>query len=345
MSFDKGGDNKVTGSMKAAVYHGQNSLEVTTLALPQTPDGWAMIEVDYCGICGTDLNIYGGGHPRAKGPLVMGHEFAGKIASHPSLEQGTAVTVRPILSCGQCEACKSGYPHVCENLKLLGIDRDGAMAKYVVAPVEEIIPLPKGISTKVGALVEPLAVGIHAVRESNFKPGDQALVFGAGPIGLFTAVALRLLGAGNVIIVELQTFRQQKARNLGFEVIDPKQDDVKSTIKAIMNGSLPDLVFDCAAHPSVADILVDVTKIKGQIVLVGTYKKPTSLDLQSITFKEISIKGTRVYTQKDYAIALNLLNKDFDFEQLITHEIPLEEIENGFKLLIEGSAVKILVSI
>jgi (R,R)-butanediol dehydrogenase/meso-butanediol dehydrogenase/diacetyl reductase len=332
--------------MLAAVYHKKNKIEVRTISPPKVPEGWATIKVDYCGICGTDLNIYGGGHPRAQGPLVMGHEFAGKIVDHPDLEEGTAVTVNPILSCGTCHACTSGYAHVCENLKLIGIDRDGAMAKYVVAPIGEIIPLPEEMSTKRGALVEPFAVAVHAVRESCFKPGDQVVVFGAGPIGMSTAVTLRLMGARNVIVVEVQPYRQQIADQLGFTVIDPQNTLLINSIQEELGGSRPDIVFDCAAHPSVAEVLVDVTKVKGEIVLVGTYKKPTSLDLQNITFKELSVKGTRVYTRKDYEIALGLLKQVFDFEALITHEIHLNDINKAFNLLAqEGDAVKVMVSI
>lgn len=331
--------------MAASVFEKANKIITDQIPIPQREAGWATIKVDYCGICGTDLNIYGGEHPRAKGPLVMGHEFAGTLVDHPDMKAGTPVTVRPILSCGTCEPCTKGFSHVCENLKLIGIDRDGAMAEYVNAPIDEIIPLPEGISTKHGALVEPLAVGVHAVRESDFKPGDQVVVFGAGPIGMCTAVALQLLGARKVIIVEVQEYRLQLAQRIGFSVINPIEDHVIDKIRSYMGGTLADLVFDCAAHPSVAEALVGVTKVRGQIVLVGTYKKPAALDLQNITFKEISVKGTRVYTKKDYEIALDLLVKDYDFEQLITHEIQLHDIQSGIEMLQQGKAVKVIVSI
>ncbi|WP_408008330.1 zinc-binding dehydrogenase [Pseudalkalibacillus sp. A8] len=331
--------------MVAAVYHGKGDLTIENIAPPEPPKGWATIKVDYCGICGTDLNIYGGGHPRAKGPLVMGHEFSGETVNHPELPDGTRVTVRPILSCGKCEACQSGYPHVCESLRLIGIDRDGAMAQYVVAPLDEITPLPEGMSTRKGSLVEPFAVGVHAIRESEFKPGDQVVVFGAGPIGICTAVSLQLLGARDVVVVEVHPYRQQVAEQLGFTVINPQEDSVSGKVKELFGGSLADIVFDCAAHPSVAEIIVDVAKVKGQIVLVGTYKKPTPLDLQNITFKELSVKGTRVYTKTDYNIALDLLKRDFDFEKIITHEVDLKEVQKGIQNLIKGSAIKVLVSL
>jgi (R,R)-butanediol dehydrogenase/meso-butanediol dehydrogenase/diacetyl reductase len=324
--------------MKAAVYEGPKKIAMHILPIPEVKEGWALIKVDYCGICGTDLNIFAGSHPRAKERLVVGHEFSGTIVNHPTLVEGTPVTVRPLLFCGECEPCQTGNSHVCESLGLLGIDQAGGMAEYVLAPVEEVYPLPVDMSLKRGALIEPFAVAVHAVRESNFKSGDQVTVFGAGPIGLCTAVTLKLFGAQKVTVVEVQPFRKEVAESLGFAVIDPSVDDVYIPQS--------DVVFDCAAHPSVAKQLVNVTKIKGQIMLVGTYKYPTELDLQNITFKELSLKGTRVYTPKDYEIATSLLSADFDFEKLITQEFSVESVAESFQLLTSGGdSVKVLISL
>ena len=329
-------------TMMASIYHEKKTITIEEKFLPELQEGWALIKVEYSGICGTDLNIYGGGHPRAKGPLVMGHEFTGSIEKHPTLSKGTLVTVRPILSCGVCEACQTGNTHVCENLRLIGIDRDGAMAQYVTAPVDEVIPLPLGISTKIGALVEPFAVTVHAVRESSFKPGDDVIVFGAGPIGLCMAITLKLLGARKITIYEVQPYRSSIAKSLGFNVKNPIDECGDNNSSRYETAHI---VYDCAAHPSVASMLVDVTKVKGEIVLVGTYKNPTPIDLQNITFKEITLRGTRVYTKRDFDIAIDMLTKEFPFEKIITHVVPLEKLQDGFQTLLKGDAIKILVDL
>jgi len=324
--------------MKAAVYESKKDITVLDRPIPDVKEGWALVKVDYCGICGTDLLIFSGNHPRAQKGLTIGHEFTGRIVNHPDLTEGTPVTVRPLLSCGECDPCLTGNSHVCESLGLLGIDQSGGMAEYVSVPVDEIYPLPSEISLKRGALVEPFAVAVHAIRLSNFKPGDLVTVFGAGPIGLSTAISLKLFGARQVTIVEVQPFRKEVAESLGFEVIDPSQSDTYI--------AEADIVFDCAAHQSVAKLLVKSTKIQGQIVLVGTYKYPTELDLQNITFKELSVKGTRVYTKKDYKIAISLLSTDFDFEKLITQEFPIGSVSKSFQFLTSGgNSVKVLISL
>ncbi len=321
--------------MKAAVYAEPNKVEFQEIEQPHVSAGWCKVKVAYCGVCGTDLNIYGGGHPRAKAPLVMGHEFSGQVYDHPSIPDGANVTVNPLLYCGTCKPCLEGVPHVCETLKLIGIDRDGAMAEWVTVPNDSIIPLPESMSLKAGALVEPFAVAVHAVRESRYQPGDCATVFGAGPIGLCVALVLKYFGAAEVTVVEVNEFRRGLAAELGFNIIHPLNEEIPKN----------DLVFDCAAHISVAEKLVDVTHVRGEIMIVGTYKKPTPIDLQNVNFKELTLKGTRVYTNKDFEIATNLLTKHTDALQLITNEESVEQTDALFKQLVSGgNMVKAIVS-
>lgn len=334
-------------SMNSVVYHEAKEIQVERKPRPIPPEGWALVKVSYAGICGTDLNIYVGAHPRAKGPLILGHEVSGTLVQgHPTLPEGTPVTIRPLLFCGECEPCQVGLSHVCKNLKLVGIDRDGGMAEYVTAPAETIHALPEGVSLKLGALIEPLAVGVHAVRQSEFVPGDTALIFGAGPIGMCVAVSLQLLGAGRVLVVEPNRFRLQMARELGFETIDPQEGDVLNQILEKTEGKGSDYTFDCAGHSSVSEMIVQTTKVRGKIVIVAAYKKPAPIDLLQVMFKEITLKGVRVYTAKDFNIAAQLLKKEFDFEKLATHVLPVNQAQHGFDLLLSGGdAVKVLIQL
>jgi (R,R)-butanediol dehydrogenase / meso-butanediol dehydrogenase / diacetyl reductase len=330
--------------MKAIVYEGANSISVKDVKLPEVKEGWALIKVSHAGICGSDLNIYAGTHPRATAPLIMGHEFSGRIVKgHPNFKEGTLVTTYPLLSCGHCEPCTTGNTHVCNTLKLIGIDCDGGMAEYVVAPVEKIVPLPEGVSEKLGALIEPVAVSVHAVRETGFVPGDNAVVFGCGAIGLCTALTLRCFGAVNITMVETNESRANKAREMGFEVLNPMNQDVAKVIAEKTNGTGADWVFDCAGHPTVAKILFDVVKVRGHVVIVAAYKKPTELPLIKGMFKELSVRFVRVYTTKDFEIAAKIIKKDADYEKIITHVLSFEEAQKGFDLLTSNSdAIKVM---
>jgi 2-desacetyl-2-hydroxyethyl bacteriochlorophyllide A dehydrogenase len=330
--------------MKSIVYN--NPLEITLAQkpVPEIADGEALIKVDYVGICGTDMNIYQGFHPRAKAPLIMGHEVSGTIEKgHPTLAKGTPVTIYPLLSCGHCEPCRNGYPHVCNTLKLIGIDCDGGMAEFVKAPLAKIMEIPSTLSMRNGAFIEPIAVGVHAVRRSSYKPGDTAVVFGAGPIGLCVALCLKYFGAASVIVVESNPYRLGVAKKLGFTIIDAAHEDIRAKVKEYTGGRNADLTFDCAAHPSVQAYLLDVLRVQGTSVVVGSYKKPPEVDLLKVEFKELTMIGIRVYEPRDFDIAIQVLESEFvDFDLLFTEVAP-EKAPGVFQELKNGTdAIKVL---
>ena len=330
--------------MKSIIY--RSALEVVSeeKAAPELAAGEVLIKVAYAGICGSDMFIYQGTHPRAKAPLVMGHEFSGVIeAGHPTLAKGTPVTVYPLLSCGHCEPCQSGHPHVCNTLKLIGIDCDGGMAEYVKVPADKVVEIPPGLSLKLGAFIEPVAVGVHAVRRSGYKPGDTAVVFGAGPIGLCVASCLRYFGATKVILIEANPYRLDIARQLGFTVIDAAHDDIPAQVKAHTGGLNADYAFDCAAHPSVQTHLMDIIKVRGTAVIVGSYKKPPEVDLLKVEFKELTVIGIRVYERRDFEIAAQILGSGrIDFDRMLSVAAP-EQAPQVFQDLLKGTnAIKML---
>ncbi len=333
--------------MKAVVYEGANTIAVREMAVPTPEPGWVNVKVSYAGICGTDLNIYQGTHPRAKPPLVVSHEFSGILMEDtPQAKKGSLVTVYPLLSCGTCTPCLSGNAHVCNTLGLLGIDRDGGMAEYVSVPIETVIPLPEGVSAKLGAFIEPIAVGVHTLRETAFKAGDNAIVFGCGTIGMVMAIALEQSGASKVVMAEVDPARIAFARDLGFEVWDSSKVDIREKTLEETGGDGFDWVYDCAGTQPVADLLFDLVRVRGEIVIVAGYKKPAELPLLKGMFKETSIRFVRVYRVRDFEIATHFALGDSRYEKLITHVLDYEESQKGFDLLLTQNtgAVKVLIS-
>ncbi|GAF13729.1 threonine dehydrogenase [Bacillus sp. JCM 19045] len=329
--------------MKSIVYEHAQIVSLKEKELIQGNN--VRLRVAYAGICGTDLNIFSGTHPRAKPGLTMGHEFSGTIeANHPTLKNGTTVTVNPLLSCGSCSSCLSGYPHVCETLELIGIDCDGGMATYVDVPAENVVPLPETMSLRLGALTEPVAVTVHTIRQAEYKPGDSVIIFGAGTIGLCLALTLQASGATDIVIVETNINRIEKAKELGFIAINPATESVSSFIKQKTNGAGYDIVFDCAGHPAVLESVFDNVKNRGTIVIIAGYKQPAEVNLLKGMFKELTIRFVRVYTPKDFEIAINLLmTKQSDYDAIITHTLKPEQAADGFKLLTTPSdAVKVV---
>lgn len=334
-------------TMTAAVWTGTDEVVVREVARPTVPEGWALVRVAYNGICGTDLSILHGKHPRAQAPLVMGHEMSGWVeqpgASGPP--EGTLVTVEPLTSCGGCRACRTGSTHVCRRLGLYGIDAPGGMAQYVALPPEVLHTVPDGVDPRTAALAEPLAVAVHAVDLSGMERGDVVAVHGAGPIGVLTALVARHEGAGRVVVTEPSPWRRSVAEGLGFTVV-PDGSTMAETLADLTDGEGADTSFDSAAHPSVASELAATTRVLGRIVVVGVYKQPTPLDLQAVCFKEQSLVGVRVYTSADVTRAIELIASGaLGLEAFPTKAFSLEDVGAAFEAASSGQdCLKVLLT-
>lgn len=309
--------------MKAIVWTKPGTVEYCDVPMPQVPDGWALIRVSHAGICGTDKSIFRGFHPRAKAPLIMGHEYSGTLMSDnvAGIEKGSRVTVYPLLSCGHCTPCREGNQHVCNTLGLVGIDRDGGFAEYTVCPADSVVKMPDSLSMKMGAFVEPTAVAVHALRERKYCPGDNAIVFGAGAIGLAVACTLQIFGCTDLLIMETNPTRTEIARSMGFEVLDPRTvGNMADFCKSRTNGDGFDWVIDCAGVQPVADYLFDAVKVHGTIFIIAGYAKPAMLPLGMGMYKEATIQFTRVYRKKDFQIAVKMAAAHSEkLEKIITN--------------------------
>lgn len=318
-------------------------MAVEKVSRPRAEEGWVLVDVAFAGICGTDLHICAGEHPRAEAPLVLGHEFVGTLHEDiDGLAAGQPVAVEPLLSCGECTPCRSGQPHVCVRLRLIGIDVPGGVAEQVAVPADRLVPLPADLDLRRAAFVEPLAVAVHAVRRSGLGLGDPVMVAGAGPIGLAVASCARLAGAGAVFVSEPAEPRRHVAQELGFVTLDT--DDPASDLREHTGDEGVPLVFDTAAHPAVAAHITSWTATSGRIVFVGTYGTPATLDLQDVVFRELETIGCRVYTRKDIETAVLLIaDGRFDPEPFITSTVSLSDAPTALEKLRSGDGLKVLI--
>lgn len=333
--------------MTAAVWTETETLAIQTVPLPEVPDGFVLIKVAHVGICGTDLAIYHGQHPRAEHGLIMGHEIAGWIVDpQRGLDKrGPLVVAEPLISCGTCGTCQSGNPHVCQNLGLYGIDQPGALAEYVALPEGILHRVRPHIDPTVAALAEPLAVAVHALAMSEMESGDIVGVYGAGPIGLLTAIMARHTGAQTVIMTDPSPWRRSVARDFGFTVLEPDESMEQTALK-LTNGEGLDLVFDAAGYPPVAPELTKVVRVRGQIVIVGVHKTPAPIDLRDVCFKELDMVGVRVYTTEDFVEAVALINDgELELERFPVQSFALENADAAFESAARGTdCLKVLVS-
>lgn len=335
---------------RAAYYTGDKTFSVETVEPPVCLAGEVQIEVAYCGICGTDLHVYlGHMDARIGDHRVIGHEMSGVVASvGPDVTRfkvGQPVVVRPLDHCGECPACLRGHKHICQNLKFLGLDTDGAFQKYWTVPEHTVHLLPESLSLEHAALIEPLSVAVHDVKRGKVKSGDDVLVIGGGPIGMLIASVAKHAGA-NVTVSEINPHRLDIAGKLGFSTIDPTQSDPVETVNKQTAQKGMDVIFEVSGTQPGVDLMTAVAATRATIVMVAIHATKPTVDLFQFFWREIEMSGARVYEPEDYDEAIELVASGaIDADTLITDKRGLGEIQSAFEELSSNpKAMKTLIT-
>ncbi|KAA1246598.1 zinc-binding dehydrogenase [Aquimarina sp. RZ0] len=321
--------------MKATRYEGNKSFSVIEKEIEAPSEGEVRIKVAYSGVCGTDVHIYHGMmDQRVDIPVTIGHEMSGVIdaigAGVTDFGVGDKVVVRPLDDRGVKPSDK-GFNHVCEDLKFIGIDSPGSMQQYWNVPAFTLHKLKEETDLKLAALIEPLSVAVHDVRLSGLVSGETAVVLGGGPIGLLVAMVAKDAGA-NVIISEVNPVRISKAKELGFDAVNPTEIDLVQYVREQTDGRLADVVFEVAGVQPALDIMTEVAGIRGRIVMVAIHGQPKPVNLFKFFWKELKLIGARVYEKEDYEKAIALITaNELPFEDMITDVQPLSNIQEVFE--------------
>jgi 2-desacetyl-2-hydroxyethyl bacteriochlorophyllide A dehydrogenase len=338
--------------MQAAFCIQPGSFELRDVAQPSPHVGEAVVKVRSCGICGSDLHFFYGGFPPP--PVCPGHEISGEVAAVGdgvrSIQVGDRVAIEPLVVCHECWACRTGEYQLCRRLRILGTMLDGGMAEYVRVPTTALFTLPAAIDFDVGALTEPLAVAVHAVRLANVRLGDRVLVLGAGTIGLLSVAAAKAAGAGEVWITARHTQQNAAAAALGaarvFSGVDAAAD-----LSAQAHQQPVDVVVETVGGSAdTVNDAVHVVRPGGCVVVLGVFTAMPSLNALSLITKEVRIVGSLTYSRAgpraDFDIALQLLAEQPErFRRLITHRFPLAEIAQGFAAAADKGSGSIKVAI
>ena len=340
--------------MRAAVYKGIETIQVEDVPDPEGGPDDVVVKVQACGICGSDLHTYLHGAFVQPGQ-VMGHEFVGEIVhvggSVSGLSVGDRVTASPIVPCMECARCKEGRYNLCGVAWATGIayGRPGAFAEFVKIPTPvvggNIFPLGSEVSDEGGALVEPLAVGVHAVRLVEPVLDATALVLGLGTIGLQVVQALRAHGAGRIIGIDLSATRIAAATAVGAEAYDGADGVANVVSAALGENDEIDIVFECTGAAPVAAAAIEVVRAGGTIVVLALYDDPITFDPTALVQREIRLQGSIAYTSDDFREAVELLSKGIALvDPLITHREPLDKIGEAFSTqLSKSESIKVLV--
>lgn len=296
-----------------------------------------IVKTKAAGICGSDIHIYHGTNAVATYPRVIGHEAVGEVVEIGSkvdnIKVGDRVILEPIEYCGECYACKSGRPNVCESLKVRGVHSDGGFAEYFRAQSDKLHILPESIKWQEAVMIEPFSIGSQVCFRANVKKDDVVLIFGAGPTGLAVLENAKYLGA-KVIITDMNEKRLEFAKGYGADyTINPEKADLKSEIEAITDGMLANVVVDAVGSTKILSDAVYMTSVAGRIVSMGFLNQDTNINMLEITKKEISLVGSRLQTYRFADCVEYFANNKVNLTGLITNEFKYDDVKEAIDLI------------
>jgi (R,R)-butanediol dehydrogenase / meso-butanediol dehydrogenase / diacetyl reductase len=347
--------------MRAAVYHGVGDIRIDDVPEPAPGPGEVKIKVAHNGVCGSDLHEYFSAstfipvepHPQTgvSLPVVLGHEFSGTVVAVgegvTSTSVGQAAALRPTYSCGTCPSCARGLPNICRVLAFHGLSATGGgLSDFTVLPAGMVHALPEGVPLELGALVEPMAVGHHAVDRSGLTERDTAVIVGAGPIGIGLWFALRARGFHRVLVSETSPQRRAAIAGLGAtDVIDPRERDLAEAVFALSDGVGAAAVFDAAGVGAAIEHSIPALAPRGKIVVVGIHEQPFGFNPTSLLLQEVEVIGSIVYDDADYAAVIaNMAAGLYETTGWVEHA-PLSGLLDAFDELRAGRRMKILIDL
>jgi threonine 3-dehydrogenase len=333
-------------------------LELRDVPVPTVGSQDVLIRVLHAGVCGTDLHIWewdAWAAGRLRPPVVIGHEFAGRIEqigpeaeAEGLLHEGDLVTAEGHIICGHCHPCRTGNGHLCTRTRIIGVDRDGAFADYIAMPASNVMRLD-GIPPEIGAIMDPIGNAVHTVLEGVEVPGSAVFVLGCGPIGCFAVGVARAAGASLVVATDLNPRRLELARAMGAHVIlDATREDVVARIRELTGGDGVDLVCEMSGHPAAHAQAFAAARAGGRVNLLGTPSRTTEVDFaRDVIFKGLTlygVTGRKMYSTWN-AMQRLLRTGQLDPRPVVTHRFPLEEIAAAIQVIKDGQAGKVILEI
>ena len=320
--------------MRAVVATEPRTLRVEEVPDPEPGEDQVVLRVAACGICGTDLHLHQLGllPPGA----VLGHEFCGEVMeTKGELRAGDRVTALPTFSCGACERCRRGLGMYCERQTAIGLGAaPGALAEYVAVARHEVIALPDGVDFARGAMVEPLAVGLHTVHRAGLRRGERCLVVGAGPIGLAITLWARHLGAGEVVVSEPHAGRRELAERLGASVlVDPESEDLAGVLARVAPGG-PEVIIEAVGAPGMLAHCLDHAAFRSRLVVAGVCMTPDTIAPAAALAREVEMHFSCAYEKDDFHYTVDMLDRGrIDPTPMLSERVGFEGVAAAFDAL------------
>jgi len=328
-------------------------IEFREVPVPEPAPGEALIKIMKIGVCGSDIHVYHGEHPFTSYPVTQGHEVSGIVEKLgegvTGLTVGQKVTIQPQVVCGQCYPCRHGKYNLCENLKVMGFQTTGVASHYFAVDAQKVTPLPEDMGLDEGAMIEPLAVAVHAVRRAGDVTGQDICVLGAGPIGILVAQAAKGLGARRVMITDVSSLRLEKARECGADFcVNTKEKDFGEALTACFGPDKADVIYDCAGNNITMGQAIAHARKGSTIILVAVFAGMASVDLAVLNDHELDLNTSMMYRSEDYAAAIGLVNEGkVLLKPLISKHFAFRDYLEAYKFIDQNreSTMKVIINV
>lgn len=314
-------------------------IQFQEVELPEVGENQVMVKIMNIGICGSDIHVYHGEHPFTSYPVTQGHEVSGVItevgSSVTGLAKGQKVTIEPQVFCGECYPCRHGKYNLCENLKVMGFQTTGTASEYFAVDASKITRIPEDMPYEEGAMIEPLAVAVHGVKQMGDVKGMKIAVLGAGPIGNLVAQAAKGLGASSVMITDVSDLRLAKAKECGVDVcINTKEKDFGESMVEAFGPDKADVIYDCAGNNITMGQAIKYARKGSVIVLVAVFAGMASIDLAVANDHELDIKSTMMYRHDDYVDAIRLAEEGkVHLKPLISEKFAFKDYQKAYEYI------------
>lgn len=321
--------------------------------IPTPGPDQVLVKIKRIGVCGSDIHVYHGMHPYTKYPVTQGHEVSGKIVELgqyvSDLKVGQRVTIEPQVFCGRCHPCLHGKYNLCENLKVMGFQTVGTASEYFAVDASKITPLPEGMSYDDGAMIEPLAVTVHAARRFPEIRGAKVAILGAGPIGILLAQSVKAFGAAEVMITDISDMRLELAKQVGADyAVNTKEKDFGDALVECFGPDKADVIYDCAGNDITMNGAIQNARKGSTIILVAVFAKLANVDLAKLNDSELDLNTTMMYRHEDYVDALRFVSEGkIQLKPLQSAHFAFRDYQKAYQYIDENreKTMKVLIDV
>lgn len=351
MTEQVGGKEEVI--MQQAVMIKPGTIEFREVKKPDIKPDEVLIQVKRIGVCGSDIHVWHGLHPYTEYPVVQGHEVSGLIVEIGGNVQGFSIGEKvvflPQVTCGVCYPCRNGMEHICDNLKVMGFQTDGAAQEYFPVHHSKVLALPNIVSLDQAALIEPISVGVHAIARAGGVEGKKVVVLGAGNIGNLLGQVALASGARGVLITDISEYKLDKARQSGLvHAINTRKVDLADSILTLFGPDKADVIFECVGAQETISEAIQVARKGSLIIIVGVFGTRPVVDLGLVQDRELTLRGTLMYQKPDFARAIELVsNQKLNLNGLITHRFPFAKYQEAYETIdrLDGENMKVMIEL